>query len=101
MKRLLPSKPWCSRRFLLDRFRGTIVGAGVFSLPILASLSLMQWGGDPQMVFAIAFLLGVSLGGEVDVVSCLTSRYVGLKNFASLFGIIMSALTLATGVGPW
>ena len=85
---------------LLDRVHGTIIGSAAFSIPILASLSLMLWGGDPHKVFAIAFLLGISLGSEVDVIAYLTSRYVGLKNFGALFGIIMSALTLAAGVGP-
>lgn len=87
--------------FLLDRIRGTIVGGVAFAAPVLVSLALLQWGGDPQMIFVIAFLLGLSLGSEVDVVAYLTSRYVGLRNFGALFGISISALALATGSGPW
>lgn len=86
---------------LLDRVHGTIVGFGAFSLPVIVSVSLLYWAGDAQMMYVTAFVLGFSLGSEVDVVAYLTSRYVGLRNFGSMFGISMSALALATGVGPF
>ncbi|MGD9711036.1 MAG: MFS transporter [Thermomicrobiales bacterium] len=86
---------------LLDHIRGTIVGFGVFSLPTLVAWALLYWGGNGEMIFVIAFMLGLSLGSEVDVAAYLTSRYVGLQSFGALFGIIVSALVLATGAGPW
>ena len=87
--------------YLLDRLAGAFVGAIIFALPVLVSLSLMRWGGDAGMIFPIALLLGLSLGSEVDVIAYLTSRHVGLRNFGTLFGVCVSAMALATGLGPW
>lgn len=86
---------------LLDRIHGKIVGCFAFSLPILVSLSLWEWGSNSYMIIPTAFLLGFPLGSEVDVLAYLTSRYIGLKNFGSLFGAIVAASILAVGVGPW
>ena len=35
------------------------------------------------------------------MIAYLTSRYVGLRNFGTLFGVCVSAMALATGLGPW
>jgi len=87
--------------FLLDRTSATLVGTAAFLLPVFVALALLQWAGDAAMIVPIALLLGLSLGSEVDVVAYLASRHVGLKRFGALFGICMSAMALATGVGPW
>lgn len=86
---------------LLDRVSATLVGCAAFLLPVLVALALLQWAGDAAMIVPVALLLGLSLGSEVDVVAYLASRHVGLKRFGALFGICMSAMALATGVGPW
>lgn len=85
---------------LLDRISGALVGAVAFSLPILVSFLLIHFDGQATTAFAIAFLLGLSLGGEVDVLAYLTSRYFGLRNFGTLFAIIVALQTLALGLGP-
>lgn len=87
--------------FLLDRVSATLVGCAAFLLPVAVVLALLPWAGDAAMIVPIALLLGLSLGSEVDVVAYLASRHVGLKRFGALFGICMSAMALATGVGPW
>lgn len=87
--------------FLLDRLPGALVGGVAFSLPVLVSLALLSWAGDAQFILPIAFVLGLSLGSEVDVIAYLASRHVGLRNFGALFGLCVSAMALATGLGPW
>ena len=85
---------------LLDRISGAVVGAVAFSLPIPVCLALFHFEGHTGAAFAITFLLGLSLGGEVDVLAYLTSRYFGLRNFGTLFAIIVALQTLALGIGP-
>lgn len=85
---------------LLDRISGALVGGVAFSLPILVCLLLTQYEGSTAPAFMIAFLLGLSLGGEVDVLAYLTSRYFGLRNFGTLFAIVVALQTLALGIGP-
>lgn len=86
--------------FFLDRVSGALVGAVAFSLPIIVAISLLGYEGDGTAAFALAFLLGLSLGGEVDVIAYLTTRYFGLKNFGTLFATIIALQTLALGIGP-
>lgn len=86
--------------FLLDRISGALVAAVAFSLPIVVCLWLLNFDGSVGAAFAIAFILGFSLGGEVDVLAYLTSRYFGLRNFGTLFAIIVALQTVALGIGP-
>jgi MFS family permease len=85
---------------LLDRFRASLVGAAVFLLPILACLMLL-FAGDRRIaqMFAAA-VIGLTLGSEVDVIVYLTTRHFGLKNFGTLYGGLLTALSLGTAFGP-
>ncbi|ATE65986.1 MFS transporter [Rhizorhabdus dicambivorans] len=86
--------------FLMDRWRGQIVGAIFFALPALSSLCLLNYGGGTLVACAIAFVQGLALGAEMDVISYLTSRYFGLRNYGTLVGTIMGGVGLANGLGP-
>ena len=85
---------------LLDRFRGSWVGAGAFMLPALGSLLLLFSGNAflPQAVAAV--LIGLTLGAEVDVIVYLTTKHFGLKNFGALYGGLLAALSIGTATGP-
>lgn len=85
---------------LLDRFRGSLVGAVVFLLPA-AGCTLLLAAGDWFAGQAIAAaLIGLTLGAEVDVIVYLTTRYFGLKNFGALYGGLLTALSIGTATGP-
>lgn len=85
---------------LLDRIHGRLVGCGIFTIPVVVALALLTLDENSATILIIAFFLGFSLGGEIDIIAYLTSRYFGVKRFGAYFGLIMSSLTLATGVGP-
>lgn len=85
---------------LLDRLPGNLVGAGVFLLPIIASLLLLFDGANPVSQAIAAASFGLTLGGEVDVIAYLTTRYLGLKHFGTLFGAMVGALLLGSAFGP-
>lgn len=85
---------------LLDRFRGALVGAVVFLLPIAACLLLMFVGGSWAAQILAAAVIGLTLGSEVDVVVYLTTRHFGLKNFGALYGGLIMALSIGTAIGP-
>jgi MFS family permease len=85
--------------FLVDRFDARRIALIFFmlsaiGLPLL-SASLPIWA-----VFVAAFMLGGSLGAEVDMLAYLTSRYFGLRCFARIFGVLFGAVMLAMGAGP-
>jgi MFS family permease len=85
---------------LLDRFRGSLVGAAAFMLPAIGSILLLLSGDAavPQAVAAV--LIGLTLGAEVDVIVYLTTRHFGLKNFGALYGGLLAALSIGTATGP-
>ncbi|WP_235681972.1 MFS transporter [Sphingobium yanoikuyae] len=85
---------------LLDRFRGSLVGAGVFLLPAAASLLLLGAGNNVALLIAAAALIGLTLGAEVDVIVYLTTQHFGLKTFGGLYGGLLMALSVGTATGP-
>lgn len=87
--------------FLLDRFPGHIVGAGCFLFPIIAAGLLLFDGANPLSQSLAAAFFGLTVGAEIDVIAYLTTRQFGLKSFGSLFGAIVTALSLGVAFGPY
>jgi MFS family permease len=85
--------------FLLDRFRADRVAMAAFLLPAIAA-TLLLGSSQPFSLGVAAFVTGLSLGSELDVVLYLSTRHFGLKRFGALFGSMLVALALGTGLGP-
>ncbi len=85
---------------LLDRFRGSLVGAAAFLLPAIACLVLVTSGSSQVGAMGAAVLIGLTLGAEVDVIVYLTTRHFGLRHFGTLYGGLLVALSLGTAFGP-
>ncbi len=85
---------------LLDRFRGSLVGAVVFLLPVGGCLLLLVAGSSAVGVTGAACLIGLTLGAEVDVIVYLTTRHFGLRSFGALYGGLLAALSIGTSLGP-
>ncbi len=89
--------------FLIDRIDGRWVAGAAFLLPSVACLLLLAMsGGDISYVggIAIAILVGLSVGAEIEVIAYLTTRYFGLANYGVIFGTIIAFLSLGAGLGP-
>lgn len=84
---------------LLDRFHARIVGGIVLFLPVIGIGLLMV-----ETSFATAIIgavpIGLAFGMEIDLLAFLTSRYLGLRRFASLLGILQGAVILSLASGP-
>jgi predicted MFS family arabinose efflux permease len=92
--------------FLLDRIHGTVVGGVVLSIPVLVLILLinagdLEIGKSKLLAGGLAFMLGLALGSETDVVAYLASRYIGLRNYGFALGSITGFMSLGTGIGPW
>jgi MFS family permease len=68
-----------------------IAAAGAYLLAGAASFS---------MAVIAAACIGFGTGGEVDVIPYLLSRYFGIQSLATLFGVIWTAVGLASAAGP-
>lgn len=86
--------------YLLDRFKGPAISAISLLVPSLACLLILFVPPSPGWAFAIALVLGLAVGAEVNIFAYLTSRYFGVRHFGVLFGIVYSMVILGGGIGP-
>ena len=86
--------------YLLDRFFAPGVAALIFA-GAACGIALLRIVSTPGPAFAAAFLIGLALGAEGDVMPYLTSRYFGLRCFGEICGIIFAGFSLAGGLGPY
>jgi MFS family permease len=56
--------------------------------------------GDRRAAFAGAFLVGLGLGAEVDLIPYLASRYFGMRDFGKVYSSLFAAFALAGALGP-
>jgi len=84
--------------YLLDIFHAPYVAIFFLIGPLLA-FSFFLTGFDPAWAFVPTLLFGIGMGAEFDVIPFLVTRYFGLKNFGTLYGIQISTFSIGTGLG--
>jgi MFS family permease len=94
-----------SAGWLMDRVWAPLVAMVLLLLPAGACLLLAHGPLSYASAFVAISLIGVAAGMESDLVAFLVARYFGLKNYASIYGVIyvfyaMSA-SAAAGVFGW
>ncbi|MET0283503.1 MAG: MFS transporter, partial [Polyangiales bacterium] len=89
-----------STGLLLDHFAGSIVGAFVFLLPIIACGLLYTHGENALSQSVAAGIFGLTVGAEVDVIAFLIAQHFGLKHYGVFSGGMVGALALGAAFGP-
>ena len=84
--------------YLLDRTFAAWLASILFA--VSASGIALLWLGSGPAVFAGAFLVGLGLGAEVDLMPYLTSRYFGLVHFGKVYSSVFAAFAIAGALGP-
>jgi MFS family permease len=84
--------------YLLDQIFAPYLAAAFFASSSLGIA--MLWLGSPSIAFVGAFLVGLGLGAEVDLIAYLTSRYFGLRAFGTIYSLIFASFVLAGALGP-
>ncbi len=79
--------------YLLDRFFGPYVAILLFS-GVAVGISLLWAGAGGSLTLLAAFLVGLGMGAEADVIAYLTSRYFGLRSFGEIGGYFVRLLLL-------
>jgi cyanate permease len=83
--------------YLLDRTFAARLASILFALSALGiALLLLR---DGTAAFAGAFLVGLGLGAEVDLIPYTTSRYFGLCDFGKVYSSLFAAFALAGALG--
>ncbi len=86
--------------YLLDRFFAPRVAMYIFGATA-CGIALLQTAAGTRLVFLAAFLIGLGMGSEADIIAYLTSRYFGLRAFGEIYGYAFASYTLAGALGPW
>ena len=86
--------------YLLDHIWAPGLACVLLMLPAI-SMYLFQIPEPSyaQAVFAVV-LLGVAAGIEYDLIAYLVSRYFGMRNYASIYGMLYAFFALGAGFGP-
>jgi MFS family permease len=86
--------------WLLDLFWAPAVAVLILAMPCI-SCWLLGLGtlGYRQAALSIS-LIGFSVGVEYDLLAYLTSRYFGLRSYATIYGFLYVFFGIGAGVGP-
>jgi MFS family permease len=86
--------------YLLDRFFAPRLAAVIFGCAA-AGIGLLQISSSQQLAFAAAFMIGLGMGAEVDIMAYVTSRYFGLHSFGAIYSVVFAGFGLAGGLGAY
>lgn len=84
--------------YFLDRTFAPRLASILFAVSAAGVALLLP--GSRLPAFAGAFLVGLGLGAEVDLIPYLASRYFGLRDFGKVYSALFAAFALAGAVGP-
>ncbi len=84
--------------YLLDRTFAARLASVLFAVSALGIALLLL--GSRTAAFTGAFLVGLGLGAEVDLIPYLASRYFGLRDFGKVYSTLFAAFALAGALGP-
>jgi MFS family permease len=83
----------------LDYLPGHIIAAVGFGLPFVGLVMLASpWDSAPAVTVAI-LLIGVSFGGEGDIIPYLVTRYFGIAVYSTVLGLLSAAMGTAMAAG--
>lgn len=85
---------------LLDTLPGRMVASVMFAAPAIACAILIDVDGSLTTLAIGACVIGLCTGAEFDVLAVLVSRYMGMREFASINGQVASVFGLGVGFGP-
>jgi MFS family permease len=85
--------------YFLDRYFGGRVALAI-CLGAAVGIVLLGTSGVGGLALVGAFLVGLAMGAEVDVLAFLMSRYFGLRALGSTVGFAFGAFVIAGGLGP-
>jgi MFS family permease len=87
-----------STGYLLDKFFAPRL-AMLFFGGAAVGIGLLMLGAAGNIALAAAFLIGMGMGAEGDIIAYTLSRYFGLKAFGTAYGYAFGAFLLAGAAG--
>jgi predicted MFS family arabinose efflux permease len=85
--------------YLIDRIFAPYIATTFFLIPIIGIALLGSQATVATSMLGIV-CVGLGLGAEVDLIAFLLSRYLGLKSFGRLYGLLFAMFSVGSGLGP-
>jgi predicted MFS family arabinose efflux permease len=86
---------------LLDRLPAHLVGFVVYLIPVAGSAALIVDGTNITNQIIAAIALGLTVGGEADVIVYLVTRHFGLRSFGTLMSACFASMAFGSAAGPY
>lgn len=86
--------------WLIDRVSGSLLPMIGYGGPGIAYALLLHADGSVEILTFAVFVLGYCSGASLQLATYLTTRYAGLRNFGTIFGLLSSLMAAAAGIGP-
>ena len=84
--------------YFVDRFFAPRVAAVIFAAAS-GGIAMLWAGATGSTAYVAAFLIGLAIGAESDVMPYLISRYFGMHSMAELYGCAFGCYTLGNATG--
>ena len=87
--------------YLLDKLWAPGVAFVIFIIPILSCLIFQQAEISYFMAVSAVAIIGFAAGVEYDLMAFLVSKYFGMKNYSSIYGMLYGFFAIGAGFGPY
>jgi len=84
--------------YLLDRFFAPKLAA-IFFCGAAVGIGMLTLGATGKLALGAAFLIGMGMGAEGDLIAYSLSRYFGLKAFGTAYGYAFGTFVMAGALG--
>jgi MFS family permease len=84
--------------YLLDKFFAPKLAA-FFFCGAATGIALLTFGAAGKIALGAAFLIGMGMGAEGDIIAYSISRYFGLKAFGTAYGYAFGSFVIAGAAG--
>jgi MFS family permease len=85
--------------YLLDKLSANLVAMTLFCLSAVG-IALLWSGTAGNPAFVAAFLVGMGIGAEGDIMAYMVSRYFGVRFFGEIYGFCLTIYTIGAIIGP-
>jgi predicted MFS family arabinose efflux permease len=85
----------------LDRLPAQFVAVLVMVIPPIGQFLIAADMHNPAVLAGAVLLLGLSYGGEGDLISYLVARWFGIEIFGTVMGLMVAAITLGSTGGAF
>lgn len=86
--------------WLLDRYRVNWVGGITLGITAVAFGILMLPSPGTAAIVSAMIINGYAAGTKLQIAGLLTSRYGGVRNFGTIFGMMATLIAAGSGLGP-